>query len=125
MKDCESLRYEPLPEWTQEQMEAVLVRNDPRELLLLPLVAGLEPPDRDWALSTCIRLTQHDDAVVRGNAILGLGYLALTFKDLPEDIIRAIIDRGLCDSEEWVRGRSHEAAEELSCRLNWRFPAIE
>jgi hypothetical protein len=125
MSECDALHYEPLPEWTREEMESVLERNDPNELYLLPLAVGLEPPDHEWLLATCIRLTRHEDPNVRGNAILGLGYLAHTYKELPEDIVRSIIECGMSDADAWIRQRSCEAAEECSMWLKWPFANIE
>jgi hypothetical protein len=120
MSEC-ALTYEPLPEWTCAEMEAVLERNDPRELALVPLVAGLTPPDRDWSLAICIRLTQHPDQITRGNALLGIGYLAHHCRHLPEVIVRPIIQRGMQDPDPWIRQRAGEAVEELSMWLEWQF----
>jgi hypothetical protein len=120
MSECKP-KYEPLPEWSREEMEAALERADPQELSLLPLIAGLDPPDRDWTLAMCIQLSQHPDASVRGNALLGFGYLAHTYKDLPEQLIRNIIEGGLQDDEDWVRQRAEDATDDLSMWLKWTF----
>lgn len=122
MSEC-NLTYEPLPEWSREEMDAVIERNDPRELCLVPLVAGLAPPARDWGLAVCIRLSEHPDEVVRGNALLGIGYLAHHFRDLPEQKIRSMIERGMNDASPWVQQRAGEATEEFSMWLKWQFPA--
>jgi hypothetical protein len=120
--NCENLRYEPLPEWTQEEMEAVLERADPIELALLPLTAGLNPPDRDWTLATCLLLAKHDDPDIRGNALLGIAYLGHSFDDLPEAEIRDLLDRASYDPDEWVRMRAGDAMDDLSGYCKWEFP---
>jgi hypothetical protein len=106
-------------------MEEVLGRNAPREVALVPLVAGLRPENCDWAERICIRLSSHSDLVVRGNAILGLGYLAMTCRDLTEDLARAAIQAGLQSDDEWIRGRSTDAAEMCLTYLGWEFPNPE
>jgi hypothetical protein len=121
MTDCVP-KYEPLPEWTQEEMEEVVRRGDPREVALVPLVAGLSPPDCDWAQSICRQLAQYPDSSVRGNAIIGFGYLAMTCRKLQEDIARPMIEAGMQDEDEWVRVQSEDAAEMCTNYLNWKFP---
>jgi hypothetical protein len=118
--DCK-LRYEPLPNWTREEMEAVIRRDEPAALALVPMVAGLEPPECAWAAEICIELTSHGEANVRANAILGLGYLARTCGELPESIIRPIIEKGMRDPDPWVQERSRDAADECSHFLKWSF----
>ena len=120
MTDCVP-KYEPLPEWTQEEMEEVVRQGNPREVALVPLVAGLSPPDWDWAQLICRQLAQHLDSNVRGNAIIGFGYLAMTCRRLCEDIARPIIEAGMQDEDEWVKGHSEDAAEMCMTYLNWKF----
>ena len=120
MSECD-LRYEPLPEWSQEEMEQVIRRGEPQQVALVPLTASLNPPDFDWTQSICVRLSLHSDKVVRGNAILGLGYLAMSCKRLDERITRPIIEAGMQENDEWVRGRSEDAAEMCTTYLKWTF----
>ena len=62
--------------WTEADIEAVLANGEPQELLYVPIVVSLDPPDWAWSQAICVRLAGHPDANVRGNAILGFGHLA-------------------------------------------------
>src|SRR5262245_52433972 len=99
MTECQP-RYEPLPNWTIEEMEEVILRDDPTQISLVPLVAGLNPENCDWAIKTCLKLCKHWQGTVRGNAILGLGYLARTCGSLHKPTVFPIIAAGLGDEDE-------------------------
>jgi hypothetical protein len=62
-------------EWTQSDVEAIIARGDPAELLYVPIEVSLVPPGRVWAEQVCVRLAKHPNGSVRGNAILGFGHL--------------------------------------------------
>jgi hypothetical protein len=66
--------------WTEEDVDAVLRRNDPDELLYVPIVVGMNAASREpgWAEEICLALAQHPHFNVRGNAILGMGHIART-----------------------------------------------
>ena len=44
-------------DWTIDDVEAVLARADPRELLYVPLIVSLNPPDCAWSEAVCVRLS--------------------------------------------------------------------
>src|SRR5690606_1288821 len=56
------------------------------DLLYVPIVISMDPPDCQWAQGICIRLAAHADPTVRGNAILGFGHLARTCRKLDESV---------------------------------------
>lgn len=64
--------------WEEAKVDAVLARGDPNELLHVPILISLDPPDCAWSFEICKRLATHADARVRANAILGFGHLART-----------------------------------------------
>src|SRR5437870_596202 len=107
--------------WTETDVEAVLARGDPAELLYVPIVVPLDPPDCAWAEGICVRLSSHAHHNVRGNAILGFGHLARTCGRLTESVVRPIIQAALRDEHPYVRSQARNAADDVAQCLGWQF----
>ena len=111
--------------WLQSDVDAVISRGDPSELLYVPIVITLDPPDCKWATDICIQLADHADPTVRGNAVLGFAHLSRTCSGLDRDTIQPIIQRALSDSDGHVRGHAHSAVDDTSHFLGWEYPEID
>jgi hypothetical protein len=102
-----------------------LARNDPAELLYLPISLSMDPPeetDPGLAEAVCLQLSAHADPTVRGNAILGFGHLARTvgaFRDAAA--VRAAVSAGLVDPNSYVRGQADAATDDLQHFVKWRI----
>lgn len=110
--------------WTEADVEAVIARGDPAELLYVPIVVGMNAADceRQWVEEICLKLAEHDHFNVRGNAILGLGHVARTCRAL--DIERAIpaIRKALTDGDPFVRGHAEDTVQDLETFLGIKVP---
>ena len=82
----------------------------------------MDPPDCRWAQDICVRLAQHADPTVRGNAVLGFGHLARTCRHLDESLVRPLVEAALRDKERYVFGHATDAVADLSDYLGWAFP---
>ena len=102
-------------------MEAAIERGLPEELLYVPVWVSMDPPDCEWAQGVCLRLSAHPHSNVRGNAVLGFGHLARTCGALDEGRVKPLIERGLCDPDEYVRGQAVSAAEDVTQYLGWQI----
>lgn len=80
---------------------------------------------RPWAEAICFRLASHLLFNVRGNAILGLGHIARTCRQL--DLSRAlpVISLGLSDPHDYVRGQADSAASDLHTYLGVVVPGYD
>lgn len=110
---------------TLAHITAALVRNDADELLHIPIALSMEPPEEEhpgYAESVCRQLAAHANANVRGNAILGFGHLARTAGIIwkPKEV-RALVEAGLADPDEYVRGQASAAADDLRHFLKWKL----
>ncbi|WP_437734245.1 hypothetical protein [Sorangium sp. So ce1335] len=105
--------------WTRADVEAVIARGEPAELLHVPLVVSLDPPGRVWAEQICLRLAAHPSPNVRGNALLGLGHLARIFRSLHRRRAQPVIEAGLQDPDPYVRGQAGAAADDVAWYLGW------
>ena len=105
--------YQRVTDRSREEAELVMSRNQPSELLLVPISVSMYSEDLRWAETLCINLSNHPDATVRGNAILGFGHLARRFGTLNTEVIDPIVAAGLRDSEEYVRMQSSSAHDDI------------
>jgi hypothetical protein len=111
--------------WTVEDVEKVIARGVTSELLYVPIVVSMDPPDCSWSESVCLSLVSHEDFNVRGNAVLGLGHLARTCRQL--DLARAIpaVAAALKDENGYVRGHAVDAAGDIKHYLGALVPGAE
>ena len=98
--------------WTKDQVEAVIVQNDADDLLYVPIVATMDSPDYEWSESICIRLADHENFNVRGNAILGFGHLARVFGRASNQA-RAFVSKALTDEHEFVSNHAISARDDI------------
>ena len=107
--------------WTIADVDAVIAKGDPHELLYVPIVASLSPPDILWAEAICIRLSQHPNWNVRGNAILGFGHLSRVYPQLNLGVVKPLIEAALHDEHPYVRGQASGAADDVEQFLGWKI----
>lgn len=105
----------------RDRVEDALSRDDPCELEDLVLAVALEADEREWAECCCAQLAKHRSAQVRGNALLGFGHLARRFGRLDPHRVRRLVEIGLHDRSEFVRGQAEVAADDLRTFLSWSF----
>lgn len=115
----------PFSGWTMADVEAALARDAPDELLHVPILVGMDPPECAWAQEICIRLASHPHSNVRGNAVLGLGHLARTCGALDEPRVRPLLESALRDHDPFVRGQADAAAGDAEHFLGWRVEGFE
>jgi HEAT repeat protein len=115
------MKHEPIPEWTEAEVEAALERGEPEELARTSLAAALHSGSAEWAQDVCLRLAQHPEPSVRGNAVLALGHIARLHRRLDEQRVRPVITRALADGDAFVRGQADAAADDIEHFLKWRL----
>lgn len=113
--------------WTEVDVEAVIARGNPDELLYVPIVVGMNAADfdREWAEGICIALASHANFNVRGNAILGFGHIARTCRSLNTEQIVPLISNALSDPSEYVRDHADNAACDLQVYLGVLVPGYD
>ena len=115
------LRYESIEFHGQASAEAAIVRDEPAELLYVPVAASLSSDDLEWAQRVCVRLARHPHFNVRGNAILGFAHLARRFGMLDRALVEPLIVEALADSDSYVRGHADAALDDLRHFLGWNL----
>ncbi len=115
------MKYEQIRDLSPGEVAAILRRDDPRELLYVPISVGLSAGDAGWAQDVCVGLAAHADERVRGNALLGLGHVARVHGFLDQARVQPLLQAGLRDESEWVRGQARSAADDVEHFLGWRL----
>lgn len=113
-------KYSPLPEYSNEEIEAILQREDPNELALLSLSVGQFHPHWKTAQDLCAKLSEHPDPRVRANAVLGLAYIARTKRKLEKHIVKPIVLRELKQNREYD-WRIRDAISDINGYMGWRI----
>ena len=114
------MRYEAIEPRSREEVEAAISRDNPDELSSAVVSAALHAKDSAWAEGVCQRLAGHDHPNVRGNAVLGFGYIARIHGQLDEGRVRPLIESALRDASDYVRGQADAAADDVEHFLQWR-----
>ena len=107
------------PDEFKREIEAVIEADDPEELLGVIIELAMAAQDGSWAEACCVKLAQHPDTAVRGNAIIGFAHLAERFGELDRERIEPIIKAALEDPKEYVRDQAEVAEHELRSLLEW------
>jgi hypothetical protein len=119
------VKFQDLEHFTGEDIDAAILRNDPEELQLVPVIVALASPDVACAQSLCIRMFSHGDSRVRGNAVMSLGHLARRFRQLDEKKVKPLVEHALRDGDEYVRTSAKSAADEIHQFLHWQIAGHE
>jgi HEAT repeat protein len=113
------MNYEPIPQWTPEQVELALRQGRREDLERAALAAALHGGAPAWAQDVCVRLSEHPEPSVRGNAVLALGHLARLHRRLDQAAVVPVILRALADSALYVRGQAEAAADDIEHFMQW------
>ncbi len=115
------IRFQDLEDFSDSDVEAAIRRNDPAELLFVPITVALVLPDASEAQVICGKLSLHPDSRVRGNAVMSLGYLARRFRKLDRESVLPLIEAALHDQDDYVRVNAKSAADEIHQFLHWEI----
>ncbi len=101
--------------WTNDEVEAVMARGEPHELLYVPIMASLNAADcpPGWAEGICVRLADHPDPQVRGNALMGFGHIARTGVTLDMAVVGPLLAAGRSDPDPQVKAQADEACGDI------------
>lgn len=119
------LEYQQVRNYTTAEIEKALERSVPHELQVVIIGAALYHDDAAYVERLCCDLADSSHEELRGNAILCLGHLARRFRRLVEQQTRPLIESGLIDPSEYVRGQAWAAAEDAAHFLGWAIEGFE
>jgi hypothetical protein len=112
-------KFQDLPAYSEKDVVAALLRDDPDELQFVSITIALGDLDFGFTQSVCVRLAANADSRVRANGLVSLGHLARRFRRLDEPAVKPLVEAGLRDNDELVRISSKSAADEIHQLLHW------
>jgi len=115
------VKYERIRKYSEEEIEKALAEDSADELLLMVLSVALYSDDLKYAENFCIYLSNHENSIVRGNAIQGFAHIARIHRKLNEETIKPIIEKALKDKNELIRGNAVDAKDDTQMFLNWVY----
>lgn len=115
------LTYQSIPEFSKVEMELAIAENDTEKLPLILLFVSMYCKDRDFAHSVCVELAAHPNMNIRGCAIEGFGHLARIDGKLDEKTFKPLLEKGLIDTNEFVRIKANDAKDDVTHFLKWNF----
>lgn len=112
--------YRPLPVYSDEEINKIMIDGTYEELGILPLAVGMNHHDWKFAQSVCLKLAEHEDEAIRANAVFGLAYIARTKGKLSKHLVKPVIFRELRRSENF-RWRIEDTISDINLFLGWNM----
>ena len=112
--------YSPLETISYDEAKRILESGTETERIQLPLRAGETIDDWKLAQTVCIKSFESDNPVVRGNAALGLAYIARTKGKLEKHLVKPLLIKELRENEE-MRWRILDALSDINYYMNWHM----
>lgn len=114
--------YKPLEDLSNQQLNEILDRNRIDELITLPLSVGEYHINWKYAQDLCAKLSEHENPLIRANAILGFAYIARTKGMLEKHIVKPIVLKELRDNQEY-NWRIIDAIHDINLFMKWKIGA--
>ena len=70
------MKYENSEEYTIAEVESAILADRVDDLIQMVVSVSMFAKDSMWVESICLRLANHTNFNVRGNAVLGFGHIA-------------------------------------------------
>lgn len=112
--------YKPLGDLSNDEVDEILARNDLDELMTLPLSVGMYHPNWKYAQDLCVMLSNHENAALRANSILGIAYIARVNRRLEKHIVKPVVLKELRENTDY-RWRILDAIEDINLFLKWNI----
>ena len=112
--------YQSLSTVSEEDMKRILQKGTAEDFRILPLQIGESCTKWQQGQRDCLGLMEHQDALVRANAVLGLSYIARNLGVLDKRIVKPYILRELERNEEY-RWKIIDAIRDINLFLGWKL----
>lgn len=112
--------YKPLEILSDEDIDRILTEGKIDEMIVLPLSVGEYHSNWKFAQDLCAKLSEHPDARVSANAILGFAYIARTKGKLERHIVKPIVLKALRENTEF-NWRIVDAINDINLFMKWNI----
>lgn len=115
--------YKPLERLSDNEIDRILESGEINELIVLPLSIGEYHHNWKYAQDICVKLSEHEDARVRSNAVLGLAYIARTKRMLEKHIVKPVVIKELRENKEY-QWRIIDAIDDINIFMKWNIVSV-
>jgi hypothetical protein len=112
--------YKPLDYLSNGDVNKILESDNMNEIIRLPLSVGMNHPNWKYAQNLCVKLSKHEDARVRSNAVLGFAYIARTKGMLEKNIVKPIVLKELNENKEYG-WRITDSINDINLFMKWNI----
>jgi hypothetical protein len=95
----EARKYETVEQRTREQVEAMLISSDAKQIVRALLSATYYDPDWRWVQAQCLFFLRHADVEVRRNAANCLGLLIVFHNKLDAQVVVPALEKAAEDPQ--------------------------
>lgn len=113
-------KYKSLEPLSDDEINQILKGDDIDALITLPLSVGEYHLNWKYAQKLCVKLSEHPDARVRANAVLGLAYIARTKGKLEKFIVKPVVLRALNENKEF-EWRIIDSIDDINLFMKWNL----
>jgi hypothetical protein len=110
----------PVPVLDAEAMDAI-ARDDVERLKTLPIDVAFHHENWRFIQDLCVRLSDHKDPIVRGNALEGFELVAQFHRRLEKNVVKPVLLRGQKDEDAFVAAKARDAIASINHRMKWRI----
>lgn len=110
----------PVPVLDGEAMDAI-ARDDVERLRTLPIDLAFHHENWRFIQDICVRLSDHKDPTVRGNALEGFHLVAEFHRRLEKNVVKPVLLRGQKDEDAFVASKARDVISYVNHRLKWRI----
>jgi hypothetical protein len=107
----ENRKYQPVEQRSREQVEAMLLSADAKQIVKALLSAAYYDPDWRWVQTQCLYFLTHGDVEVRRNAANCLGLLAMFHNKLDTEVVMPGLEKAAEDPE--VKASAEDSLAEI------------
>lgn len=114
----ENREYQPVEQRTREQVEAMLLSGNEKQVARALLSAAYYDPDWRWVQAQCLYFLTHNDVGVRRNAANCLGLLAVFHNKLDTAVVLPALEKAAEDPE--VKAWAEDSLDDIKHSLRLR-----
>ena len=93
---------------------AIIACDDPERLRTLPIDGAFHMASWRFIQDICVRLSQHRDAWVRSNSLLGLAHVARFHGKVEKNVVKPVLLRALRDNDPRVAAVARDVIADIN-----------
>ena len=114
----ERIHEEPSP-ITEKEVFRAIEEDDIERLMTVCIDLGFNHDNWRFIQDIGVRLSEHPNATVRGNAFYGIEYAARFNGRVEKSIVKPVLLRGLRDDDEEVVRKAQNAIDNINHLMGW------